>query len=190
VTLRARRGSPYLRAEAPFAALVRAIARASRESFRVVHFSVQPDHVHLIVEASDKGTLSSGARGLAIRLARRLNGAIGRRGALWGDRWNGRDLTTPREVRNALVYVLANRVKHVRDLAGSVDALSSAPWFDGFADVAPAHLAALRAASGVDPPVRAARTWLGSVGWRARGLVGASEAPQRTNTAKTTRTTR
>jgi hypothetical protein len=141
----------------------------------VLHFSVQPDHVHLIVEASDKHALSRGARGLAIRLARRLNGALGRRGALWGDRWNGRDLKTPRDVRNTIVYVLANWKKHVRDATGLFDGCSSAPWFDGFADVSPARLAALRV--GVGPPVRAPRTWLAGAGWRRRGLVSAREVP-------------
>jgi hypothetical protein len=152
-----------------------AIAKASRENFRVVHFSVQPDHVHLIVEARDRLALSSGARGLAVRIALGLNQALGRRGALWGDRWNGRDLKTPREVRHTIVYVLANAKKHVRELGEPVDPCSSAPWFDGFADVSPQHLAAL--SGGLDPPVSAPHTWLARVAWRRRGLVRASEAP-------------
>jgi REP element-mobilizing transposase RayT len=175
ITLRAKRRAPYLRAEVPFEALRAAMAKASREAFRVLHFSVQPDHVHLIVEARDRFALSSGARGLAVRLARRLNAAVGRSGGLWGDRWNGRELKTPREVRHAIVYVLANAKKHVRELVEPVDRCSSAPWFDGFADVSPESLAAL--AGGLDPPVRAPQTWLGRVGWRRRGLVLAREGP-------------
>jgi REP element-mobilizing transposase RayT len=177
VTLRARRRAPFLRAERPFRALREAIGRASRGDFRVVHYSVQPDHVHLIVEAHDRRSLSSGVRGLAIRLARQLNRAVRRNGGLWGDRWNGRALRTPREVRNALVYVIANFRKHVHDATEPVDACSSAPWFDGYVDVPEQLLVALRLAAGVDPPVREARTWLGSVGWRRRGLVGARERP-------------
>jgi REP element-mobilizing transposase RayT len=76
-----------LRAEVPFRALRNAIARASSDAFRVVHCSIQPDHIHLLVEAQDKQALSRGASGLAIRLARRLNRAIRRSGSLWGDRW-------------------------------------------------------------------------------------------------------
>jgi hypothetical protein len=136
---------------------------------------MQPDHVHLIVEARDRYALSSGVRGLAVRLARRLNGAIGRSGGLWGDRWNGRDLKTPREVRHCIVYVLANAKKHVRERVEPIDSCSSAPWFDGFADVSPEYLAAL--AGGLDPPVRAPQSWLARVGWRRRGLVLACEAP-------------
>jgi REP element-mobilizing transposase RayT len=176
VTLRARRRAPFLRAERPFAALRVAISRASRPGFRVVHYSVQGNHVHLLVEARDRLALSSGARGLAIRLARQVNRAVGRSGSLWGDRWNGRALKTPREVRNTIVYVLANHKKHLRD-AGDLDDCSSAPWFDGFADVAPARLEAMRLEAGVEPPVVAPRTWLAAVGWRRRGLVRAGEAP-------------
>jgi REP element-mobilizing transposase RayT len=177
VTLRARRGAPYLRAQAAFESLRRSIRAASKGAFRVVHFSVQPDHVHLIVEGSDKEALSRGMRGLVIRVARRLNGDLRRTGPLWGDRWHGRALRTPRECRNAIVYVLANFRKHVRDARGPVDPLSSAAWFDGWRDARAAHLEALR--RGLDPPVRASRTWLGSTGWRLRGLVSVHESPLR-----------
>jgi hypothetical protein len=75
------------------------------------------------------------------------------------------------------VYVLANHKKHVREPIEPVDRCSSAPWFDGFADVSSARLDAL--ARGVGPPTRAPRTWLGAVAWRRRGLICAWEAPAR-----------
>ena len=111
VTLRARAGLPSLRGEGVFGAVREAIRAASSEAFRVVHFSVQGDHVHLIVEAEAAG-LGPGAQGLAIRLARAINRALGRRGAVWGDRYHARALRTPREVRHGLVYVLMNFRKH------------------------------------------------------------------------------
>src|SRR5690242_8953236 len=70
ITLRAVRGAPYLRAERTFRLVREAIRASSRETFRVIHFSVQGDHVHLIAEADDAVALSSGARGLAIRVAK------------------------------------------------------------------------------------------------------------------------
>src|SRR5437879_4806944 len=48
----------------------------------------------------------------AIRVARAVNRALNRRGAVWTDRYHARALTSPRAVRNALVYVLMNRRKH------------------------------------------------------------------------------
>jgi hypothetical protein len=88
LTLRARAGLPSLRGEGVFGPVREAIRAASWEAFRVVQFSVQRDHVHLIVEADEAG-LGSGARGLAIRLARAINRALGRRGAVWGGPLSG-----------------------------------------------------------------------------------------------------
>jgi REP element-mobilizing transposase RayT len=177
ITLRARRSAPYLRAESVFQLVRAAIRDASREAFRVIHFSVQGDHVHLIAEAHHGGALSSGARGLAIRIAKRMNHRLRRKGPLWGDRWHGRALKTPREVRHTLVYVLANFRKHERAASGLVDPCSSAPWFDGFADAPARLLEHLRAVAGPSPPVRAPRTWLAGTAWRRRGLVSVREAP-------------
>jgi hypothetical protein len=154
------------------------------KSFRIVHFSVQWDHVHLIVEASDRRALSSGVMSVAIRIARYVNELVGRRGRFWADRWHGRELASPREVRNALVYVLANFRKHERaKLSLGIDAFSSAVRFDGFRG----HVrgAALPRAGpafhhAFEPlvVVSESMTWLGAKGWRRAGLIGVDEAPR------------
>src|SRR5438093_7957223 len=109
VTLRTGPAVRCLRSARVFPALHRALAAASHGGFRVLHFSVQDDHIHLIVEADDTRALGRGVRGLVIRMARAVNRALGRRGAVWGDRYHARALTTPREVHNAIAYVLRNR---------------------------------------------------------------------------------
>jgi len=112
ITLRARLRP--LRSQHIFPTVRLALSQAARRSaaFRVIQFSVQDDHLHLIVEAADKAALSRGMRGLAIRLARQVNQLLMRKGPLWADRWHGRALTSPRQVRNAFVYVLGNFRKH------------------------------------------------------------------------------
>jgi len=178
VTLRAREGLPPLRDRAIFPEMREAIRAASRSpavgsGFRVVQFSVQDDHVHLIVEAHDADDLGRGVQGLAIRLARAINRVLVASGKVWGDRYHARDLRTPREVRAAIVYVLMNAKKHLRRAAkDAIDELSSAPWFDGFrpGDAAPCPPLD-------EPPVVLARTWLGAIGWRRCGLVRIDEAP-------------
>src|SRR5213083_836153 len=112
VTLRTGPAVRCLRSERVFPTVRRAFAAASHGGFRVLQFSVQDDHVHLIVEADDTRALRRGLRGLAIRVARAVNRALGRRGAVWGDRYHARALTSPRAVRHAIVYVLRNRWKH------------------------------------------------------------------------------
>lgn len=99
--------------------------------FQVVHHSIQSNHLHLIVEADDRASLTSGMRGLLVRIARALNRLWKRRGPVFADRFHERELRKPLQVRNALVYVLQNLRKHGISLAGP-DPLSSGPAFDGW----------------------------------------------------------
>jgi REP element-mobilizing transposase RayT len=137
VSFRTVPGAPPLRTQRVLALVHRFIERASRRKdglFRVNHFSVQDDHVHLIVEAEDRVRLWRGVQWLSSRVARAVNVLHGRRGRVWRDRYHRRDLKTPREVRNALVYVLMNIRKHARawarpgpDGIPPLDPCSSAP---------------------------------------------------------------
>jgi REP element-mobilizing transposase RayT len=178
VTIRAREDVTWLRCKTAYRAVASEIARSSGAEFRVVHYSVQTNHVHLIVEADGKQALSRGMRGVAIRVALAVNRALGRRGALWAERYHARALATPRAVRSALVYVLANARKHLRTIAG-LDPCSSAPWFDGYRTRRPPPAAA--------PPTASPRTWLLRVGWRRHGLLRVDEAPARVDSRKAVR---
>lgn len=161
-----------MRRPAVYRVVAGAIASASRANFRIVQFSVQRDHLHLLVEAQDKQALSGGARGLAVRTARRLNRHLGVRGKVWGDRYHTRAMKTPTEVRRALVYVLMNIKKHSKAACDGIDPCSSARWFDGFvADRSPET-------SRDPPPVRAPHSWLAAHGWRRRGLIDPREYPK------------
>ncbi len=151
-------------------------AGCEREGFRIVHFSVQSNHLHLICEADDKVRLSSGVRGLSIRIARRINPVLGRKGQFFASRYHARHLATPREVRNVLCYVLQNgqrhRVARLRDGYGwdAIDPRSSASWFDGYR---PAPRSRERGPS----PVARAQTWLLTTGWQRHGFIHPGEIP-------------
>src|SRR2546428_1841186 len=170
VTLRTTAAVRCLRAARVFPAVRRALAAASREGFRIIEFSAQDDHLHLLVEAEDGARLSRGIAGLAIRVARAVNGALGRLGAVWSDRYHARAVTTPRALRHTIVYILLNRRKHARGEQG-LDTCSSARWFTGWRD-GPVPAPTERS------PVVRARTWLAAVGWRMHGLIGFHEQPR------------
>src|SRR6187401_2608595 len=131
VTIRAAPGLPSLRSARVFGVLRRAIARASVDRFRVIHFSIQQDHGHFIVEGDEARRARGGVHGLAIRLALAVNRALGRRGKVVGDRYHARALSTPRQMRISMVYVLLNFRKHLRAPA-CVDPRSSGPHFLGW----------------------------------------------------------
>jgi REP element-mobilizing transposase RayT len=171
VTLRAGRRLPSLRKQVVFEEMRRAIAQTARWWFRIVHYSVQADHVHLLVEADDKLTLSRGLRGVTIRLARAVNRVARRQGRVWGDRYHARALRTPREVRHGLVYVLMNWKKHVPSAKG-FDGCSSAASFNGWIahpSLAPPNL---------NERLEAPATWLLRTGWKRHGLISMTERPR------------
>jgi hypothetical protein len=128
-----------------------------RGDFRVVHYSVQGNHVHAIVEADGSRALACGVRALAIRLARGLNRMMGRRGPVFADRFHAHVLASPTEVRNALRYVLGNLAKH----AGEWGETMGGPWVDPYSSAAPRKVRAAQLALLPEPPAAARpRTWL------------------------------
>jgi putative transposase len=128
------------------------------KDFRVVAFSVQSNHVHLIVEADNARALSRGMQGLASGLARLVNACVGRGGKLWRDRYHARELTNPTMTRHAMRYVLQNNAHHGGQ--PGIDPLSSATWCAHWIEVAPATTG-----SPVAPP----QTWLLRYGWHELG---------------------
>ncbi len=113
VTLRMRKGVWNLRSRRCFTALAKAFwGGANRLGFKLVHFSVQGNHMHLLVEAADERALSRGMTGLGVRIARGLNGIMNRRGSVLADRYHARILRTPTEVRRVRNYLLMNARRH------------------------------------------------------------------------------
>jgi hypothetical protein len=126
----------------------------------VIHFSIQQDHGHFIVEGDEARRARGGVHGLAIRLALAVNRALGRKGTVVGDRYHARPLTTPRQMRASMVYVLLNFRKHLRAPA-CVDPRSSGPQFSGW-QRAPAT-------TDVAPATALPDTWMARIGWRLAG---------------------
>lgn len=185
VTLRAGREAAFLREEIVFRQVREALAAAGRGTFRVLHFSVQRDHVHLLVEADDGAALRAGLQGLAIRVARAVNRALRRKGKVWGARHHRRELDGPSEVRAALVYVLQNGRKHGVVAPTAFDPCSSVAYlvvgFTPEGDRARRELAARQRAGPIDrAPVSPPSTWLARIGWivRGGGLLDPRESPR------------
>jgi REP-associated tyrosine transposase len=113
VTMRMAEHVWSLRSERSFRIIQGALhAVRARRDFRVVHFSVQGNHVHLVVEADGTPGLANGMRALSIRLALRLNAMMERSGPVFSARYHTHVLKTPAEVKNAIRYVLRNFASH------------------------------------------------------------------------------
>ncbi len=120
-----------LRSRRAFSVIGRALAKAAeRLGTRIVRFSVQGNHIHLIVEAAASNALSRAMQGFSIRVAKGLNGMMHRSGRVFGDRFHAHVLRTPSEARRAVAYVRDNHRKHMASLGqplsrAFVDAYSS-----------------------------------------------------------------
>jgi REP element-mobilizing transposase RayT len=184
VTIKRVVAAPSFRVERVFVAVTSQIRAAVARGVRVLQFAVQSDHIHLMVEAADRGRLARDMQLLLSRMAFEVNRVALRSGKLFRDRHHRHELATPTEVRRTLVYVLFNSRKHVASGAGtladralgrlrsSLDPYGSVVWFDEWAPLArppPDLLENERARAGPSPLARP-RTWLAAVGWkRARG---------------------
>jgi REP element-mobilizing transposase RayT len=160
----------------------RSLAQAcERGDFRVNHYSLLGDHLHMIIEADDAQALTNGMKSIGARLARAVNRVFRRSGPVLDGRYHHRLLRTPREVRRALAYVLLNARHHLRRSGRNqatanrvfVDPASSARWFDGWRVTFAAHGEQPRGS----PEVARPRTWLLRIGWRRHGQIDPSEVP-------------
>jgi REP-associated tyrosine transposase len=179
VTLRVRPHVWQLRSRRCFGIIERSFFKvAARIDARIAQFSVQHNHVHLIVEAADARALGRAMQALCIRIAKRLNRLMDRRhGAVFADRYHSRPLRTPTEVRRALVYVLCNGRKHLPQVghrlpSGWIDVdYSSGAWFRSWTRPPPVLFG--------PAPIAEPRTWLLTSGWRDKGggPIGPDETP-------------
>ena len=156
-----------------------------------MHISIQREHVHLICEANDKMALARGMQSFEISATKRLNAAIARdrgesvarRGTVFPERYHVEQLRSPRQVRNAIAYVLNNWRRHGENrgllAAAQIDPYASGVLFDGwqrpYSFVPP---------EGYEPLVAMyPLTWLLSEGWRRHGRIDPHEVPGRVSKA-------
>ena len=165
--------------------VLRACLRAARDRFgcRIIHYSIQGNHIHLIVEATDEKALGRAMKGFSVRVVRGLNRALGRTGQVFAERYHAEYLQNLRQTRNALVYVIHNAKRHaleVLDLGPDclhpswVDPYSSAAYFDGWKPACRRWIPPPEA----DPPVVAASLWYLTTGWKRYGLLDTGETPK------------
>jgi REP element-mobilizing transposase RayT len=180
VVLRTRKDVPRLRRGPTYQAIRRALQHVLGEhAFRVVHMSIQHNHLHFLVEADDKKALRRGMSSLAITAARAINSVLGRKGRVFEYRYAGRPITSPRQMRNALSYVLNNWRRHHEDLrspaAGRarIDPYSTAIHFAGWKETARFAIP-----DGYEPlPSAEPETWLLRIGWQRHGPISVYEEP-------------
>ena len=127
--------------EATIAVALRELAYDDvKGAFRIVHISIQRTHVHLLVEADNRRAMSRGMQSFQISAAKHLNREYSvkarleerRRGAVFPDRYHEEIITTPRQARRALAYVLNNWRKHREDQSQPASSWKVDPFSSGY----------------------------------------------------------
>lgn len=188
VTLRVMAPIPTLRRPDAYHAIRHSMyTLIERDDFRIVHLSIERDHLHLLVEADDHAALWNGIRAFETSAAQRLNRAISlatgtrRRGRVFADRYHARLITSPSQARNAISYLLNNWRRHGQDrgmetMFWDVDCYSSGPSFDGWAELDDSPFLIPTP----DYPrlsVCRPKTWLLKTGWRQAGPISFRDIP-------------
>jgi REP element-mobilizing transposase RayT len=177
VTLRVVADVGRLRKEHAYLAAQKAlICTRRRKKFRVCHLSIQGNHIHLIVEGNDAVELAKGMQGFEISCAKHLNAALGRRGTVFPDRYHARQLRTPREMRNALAYVLNNWRRHGEDRGSKArfDRYSTGAYANVW-DVEEQRISITETTQLL--PIAFPTTWMLRLGWRRHGWLDPFERP-------------
>jgi REP element-mobilizing transposase RayT len=188
VILRARPEVGSLRSEDGLQAIRNALIAVFKHeaTFRIVHFSAQRTHIHLIAEAEDYLSLARGIKAFAGSVAKHFNAltskrrglARRRRGSVFADRYHAVVLQSPTQVRNTLSYVLNNWRHHGEDraMSAAIDRYSSGIYFDGWKERDGRGF--WPTPSGYDiPMVVWAQTFVLKVLWRTKGLISAHAVP-------------
>jgi REP element-mobilizing transposase RayT len=177
VVLRTTSRTRALRTGRLYRAIRRVLTRyLGRDDFHIVHISIQRTHLHLLVEARDRRALTHGMQSFAINAARAIHRCHATKGKVFAGRYHATPITSPRQARNTLAYVLNNWRRHREDRAnaGPIDLYSSAIAFAGWSprirrrDVPPSY---------TPLPVSPPTTKLLRFDWQLFGLLTTLEVP-------------
>jgi REP element-mobilizing transposase RayT len=189
ITIRVAQDIAGLRKRDMYIAIREATAvTVKREDFRIVHFTIQGNHIHLIVEAMSRLAIARGMQGFQISAAKHINRVMTERtgtrrtGHVFPDRYHPRALTTPREVRHAIAYVLNNWRRHGEDRASftrswKVDPYSNAVDFPGWKELSDSPFLFRPPAAYKGLVTWLPKTWLLRESWKKHAPISVHETP-------------
>ncbi len=180
--------------EATIAVALRELHDRELGAFRIIHISIQRDHVHLLVEADHKYALADGMKRFQISAAKHVNARVSlrgerRRGSVFPDRYHEEIIETPKQARHTLSYVLNNWRKHREDRydaarTWNVDPFSTGVQFAGWKGLEDA-VVAWQIRETYDPlVVYLPKTWLLREGWMKHGRISWNERPEARSAAR------
>ncbi|MBP9682556.1 MAG: transposase [Bacteriovorax sp.] len=114
LTIKVRSNKADIKSKKILKALHHAIKRARLKKLKVVHYTLEFNHLHLLIECESHQILHQGMQALGISLAKAINKIKLLKGSVYKHRYHFRRLATRRELKNALHYIFNNGKKHKR----------------------------------------------------------------------------
>lgn len=112
LTIKIEKTKAGLKNKAMLKLLHHCIKKSRMKGLRIVHYTLEFDHVHLLVEATNKETTSKGMQSFGIAFSKGINKLKCLKGRVFKTRYHFRKLNSPREIKNVLNYILGNSIKH------------------------------------------------------------------------------
>ena len=112
LTVKIDRAKAGLKNKQTLKLLWHAIKKARLKGLKIIHYTLEFDHIHLLVEADNKAIVGTGMQSFGISLSKGINKIKGLSGQVFKTRYHFRKLKTPTEVKNVIHYILGNSIKH------------------------------------------------------------------------------
>ena len=114
LTIKVKKNKADIQNKKILKALHHAIKRARLKDLKIIHYTLEYNHVHLLVEAYNNSVLHSGMQALGISFAKAVNRVKSTKGTVYKHRYHLRQISSPRDLKNVLHYIFHNGIKHRR----------------------------------------------------------------------------
>lgn len=112
LTIKIEKQKSHLKNKTILAILKRAILNARKQQLRVIHFTLEHDHVHLLIEAENNRVLGKGMQAFGVTLSKAINRLKKLTGQVYKHRYHFRKITSSRQLKNVMSYIFRNGMKH------------------------------------------------------------------------------
>lgn len=112
LTIKIKKDKSSLRNKQVLKILHSSIKKARRLGLRILHYTLEYDHVHFLVEADNNEILGKGMQSFGISFSKGINKMKALKGQVFKNRYHFRKLKTSAEIKNVINYIMGNSIKH------------------------------------------------------------------------------
>jgi len=112
LTIKVQRNKDEIKNKSVLKLLKHAILRARFQGLKVLHYSLEYDHVHLLIEADNNHILGKGMQAFGVTMAKGINRLKRLKGAVYKHRYHFRQISSPRQLKSVMNYIFTNGMKH------------------------------------------------------------------------------